>query len=225
MAHMSARARVWARVFAAVVGTAIWTGARSASAQRDGASAIVIAPPRAGSWQLGLRYTWDVQSVPDGAVMGVGGIGLAGGVRVTDRIYLGAVAESESISRMTGGGAPSYDTLRAGGELRYYLHDGAASVARHDWIGLRYGVETYDWGATIGRFADVTLGTDVDLGAVGLGLYLTAGLSRQPSSAFAQPVAGPVTVTFTTGTGPYDADTDVMTTSPYVGFGMSLLFQ
>jgi hypothetical protein len=197
-------------------------------------TADVVASTRAGSLQLGIRYTWDVQSLPDGVVMGVGGIGLTGGFRVTDRIYLGAVGESESITRTTGDGAPDYVTLRVGGEARYYLHDGVASstpdeaswgpVSRHDWIGVRYGMETYDWGATFGSFADATLGTDIELGTVGLGFYLTAGLSRQLSSAFDQPLPGPVTVTFATGLGPYDTQADAtMTTSPYVGFGMSLL--
>jgi hypothetical protein len=175
-----------------------------------------------------VRYPWAVQSVPDGVVVGLGGLGLAIGARVTDRCYVGAAAESESISRVTGaaGDPADYQTLRAGGEARVYFHDGAASwgpAPRHDWIGARYGVETFDRGATMGRFADATLGTDVPLGAVGVTVSISAGFSRQPRAAFGEPARRGPQIFASGAAHPIVVDDTVA--SPYVAFAIGIVVE
>jgi hypothetical protein len=202
---------------------------------RVGASGtgVDVAPPHAGSWTLGFRYPWDVQSIPDGVLIGLGGAGLDLGVRLTDHVYVGATGESEAIVRASGPpDAPSdYDRLRAGGEVRLYFGEDEREQ-QHDWLGARYGIETFDEGATRGRFADLTLGTEVVLGDVAVGLGLTVGASREPPAAFAssaQQAAAKALVlarsAASTAARAAAGAPSPAPTSPYVAFGMTLVFQ
>jgi hypothetical protein len=193
----------------------------------DAATGVVVAAPHAGSWTLGFRYPWDVESVPNGVLLGLGGAGLDLGFRLFDRLYIGGTGESEAIMRVSGppGAKANYDRLRAGGEARLYFHDDDVSMSRA-FLGARYGIETFDEGATVGRFADGTLGFELQLGEVSVGLSITAGISREPLTTFEAGPTQPVktlgdTSSGTSVTGPVATPTH---DNPYVAFGMSLLF-
>jgi hypothetical protein len=180
-----------------------------------------VAGPHAGTWALGVRYPWDVDSGSDGVVVGLGGLGLSIGARVTDRVYAGAAAESESMSRVTSAaGEPAdFERLRVGGELRWYVADGVAPVPRHDWIGLRYGAESLDRGVTFGRFADATLGTELAFGDVGVTVSLSIGVSRGvPAAAAPAMTTGGVLARVARPAAPEGA-----VTTSYVGFAIGLV--
>jgi hypothetical protein len=224
------------RIATLVAPAAMLASAAVAGAEPDRATVIVpgvgVAPPHAGTWTLGIRYPWDVQSLPDGVVIGLGGLGLSFGAHLTPHLYLGACAESEAVTRASGNAASQYDRLRAGGEARLYFHDGTASsppegspwgpVPRHDWLGARYGVETFDQGTHVGRFADATVGTDIVLGAVGVSLYVSAGVSWEQPAAFGDPA--PVVNAFVRSAS-LGAPSGDRTTSPYIAFGMGVVFE
>ena len=204
------------------------------------ASAPLIAVPQAGAVIFGMRFPWDVESLPDGVGVGVGGIGLDLGVRVADRLYLGASADWEAVIDSSGSdyGPGEYNRIRAGGELRYYLHaprssgssgdlDDGAGVATQTWVGLRAGVERYRGDLASGRFADLTIGDDFWFGPVGMALYLSAGAGDDPASAFgSQDPSTSATPDVLSGSGgPAPAQPAApTTTSPYLTFGMSILF-
>jgi hypothetical protein len=191
-----------------------------------------VAPPHAGSWTLGFRYPWDLQSLPDGIAYGTGGIGIAVGARITDRVYVGVSADVVAITREfdRAGGPKSYDRFRAGVEARWYFHDGLAfaspgeepwSAPRYDWLGVRWGEEARDDSAVTGRFAELSLGTDISYGTIGMGVALSAGVSREPVA-----LSGAATPIFEAiGAAPSAAHAPAQANSPYVGFALSLLFQ
>jgi len=209
--------------------------ALSGTGAADDPPAAHVAPPHAGSWTLGFRYPWDVQRTPDGVAIGTGGVGIAIGARVADRIYLGVSADAVAITRdpPRAGEPTTYDRLRAGLEARWYFHDDFAFAApgeeawiapRHDWLGVRWGAEAEDDSAQLGRFAEVALGTDISYGTVGMGVSLAAGVSRSPSTPLTAATMLDVqgSAGAARGPGPPPA---AAATSPYVGFTLALLFQ
>ena len=199
----------------------------------DDPPAAHVAPPHAGSWTLGFRYPWDVQRTPDGVAIGTGGVGIAIGARVTDRIYLGVSADAVAITREPphSGEPATYDRLRAGLEARWYFHDGLAFAApgeeawmapRHDWLGVRWGAEAEDDSAQLGRFAEAALGTDISYGTIGMAVSLAAGVSRSPGA----PIGAATMLDVQGGAARAPGAPPVSAaTSPYVGFTLALLFQ
>jgi len=215
------------------------------------ASALGLTPPasRAGTWTVGIRFPWDGESLPNGAAFGVGGVGVDIGMHVSDTWYLGGSADWEAVLSTAGdaeSGPGEYNRFRAGGEARYYFHEGTAAanvndaawtpIPRHNYLGVRGGIETFDGGTTEGKFADVTLGTEMTTSVIGMGMYISAGLSLEPASLFdstpsssSSPTASTANVDLArdmTGSPGAAAtpSTSGSTMSPYVTLGMSMLF-
>jgi hypothetical protein len=129
-----------------------------------------------------------------------------------------------------------WNRLRLGGEARYYLGDGTASlsvndgpdipVPRHNWIGIRAGTESIDEFAHRGEFADLTFGWDADLGRTAFGMTLTAGVSVEPSSVFPGNAQNdPADINWDgNSTGAGQQPTPATYVSPYIAVGIHLQF-
>ena len=171
--------------------------------------ALVLVPAIAhaddGDAQVALRFPFDVYANGRGVQIGMIGIGGDLGGRVSDALYLGVTGDYQLVIDGRTGDDPRgmhgpdvRHRLRAGVEGRWYFAEGLATVTsggcdcgcapvestvmRRAWLGVRGGVETFDR-ATIGRFADVTLGMDYQLTTNQLGMYVSAGVSREPGDA------------------------------------------
>jgi hypothetical protein len=207
-----------------------WVISRSSSAEATAPDA-----PASG-WTWGLRVPWNVQFTPHNISMGAIGLTLDVGKRFAGSSwYLGGSAEWEAEVDMTPpdsvDGPAGWNRLRLGGEARYYLGDGTASVSvndgpeipvpRHDWIGLRAGTESIDEFAHRGEFADLTYGWDADVG-IGIGMTLTAGVSVEPSSVFPGNAANdPGNIDFQ---GKQIESQPATYVSPYLAMGIHLQF-
>ncbi|HTR55446.1 MAG TPA: hypothetical protein VMJ10_32430 [Kofleriaceae bacterium] len=206
-------------------GVASAAHAQSVTMFAPGAQPAAAPPARgAGTWSLGLRVPMYFIGTPRGTGWGAFGLGVDLGKRLTDRWYLGASVDDEMEVNM--GGDPAFNNLsreRLGVETRYRFHDGTAlvcdddddncgSVPRHDWLGMRAGVERMN-GETLGAFGEATLGMDAGGGSTALGMYFTLGLSIEPASFFTDPpdetACDPIVPAPLTGTA----------WMPYVGFG------
>jgi hypothetical protein len=161
-----------------------------------------VASPHPTGLQLGMRTPWDVTIAPNHIGLGVVGFGIDLGERVTDRVYLGVMTDYEMVMHVGDADPGIENRLRGGIEARYYFHEGTATlgggpsgdcgcygepitVPRYDWVGLRFGEETVDEFSKRGTFADISLGTDAQIGASQLGAYLSAGISLEPAAAYA----------------------------------------
>lgn len=206
-------------------------------------AAIASVGPADGAWTWGLRVPWNVQFTPHNISMGAIGATLDVGKHLArSRWYLGGSAEVElEVDMMPPDstaldGPAAWARLRLGGEARYYLGDGTASVSvndgpeipvpRHDWIGLRAGAESIDELAHVGQFADLTYGWDADLGGTAVGMTLTGGVSRDPSAAFPGNAQNDPAATDWQGNPTAEAmqPTPAMYVAPYIAMGIHLQF-
>lgn len=168
--------------------------------------------------QLGMRFPWEL-TLQDHTGIGVLGLGLDLGERVTDRLYLGVSADYMFRIQLTTDDDPLISRFRGGVEARYVFHEGTATmgggggdcccnpytegteVPRYDWIGARFGATTVDGFGSYGRFGELELGTDMQGGNVQLGGYLAVGYE---SDAIAPTTAARSTTTpATTDDGEY----------------------
>ncbi|HEX4418454.1 MAG TPA: hypothetical protein VH165_11170 [Kofleriaceae bacterium] len=200
--------------------------------------------PHAGAWSFEMTIPIDA-TFASSTVIGVGGLGLGLGKRLTDAWYLGGTAELEGLVA-TGDldGAPLL-RLRGGAEARYIFHQGtgtasvndgpAFEVPRYDWIGARAGLESLDGGTTRGGYADLSLGTDMWIGSTQLGIYLSAGIAIEPLHAYGTPstTGDPTFRTGPTGggnaidggaTAAPATDDSSLTTATYLTFGWRIAF-
>ena len=192
---------------------------------------VRVAPPHAGTWTLGVRYPWGAQSIPDGFLIGLGGLELDAGLHVTEHLYAGASGESVAMTRVSDEkDVPNaYGRLRAGGEARVYLYEDAET---RDWLGVRYGVESFDEGTTIGRFADVTIASELVVSGVGVAIGITGGVSREPARAFGDPAAAQSRAAFAFARAASasesvsaPADQNASKTCPYVALAIGVVFE
>ncbi len=204
-------------------------GVSTAHAQTATAPTATAAEPSRNALAIDLTFPWDATALKGANAWGLGGVGFAVGARAGRRWYLGGVAEIEAVmytGAATADNPAGINTVgreRLGGEVRYYLDDRTTSpsfFSHERWIGLRYGAETVDSRATVGRFADVTLGHDSVLGAMRMGLYVSAGLSFETATAYdgtPDPTPTARVDLAVTAAGPVQA-------SPYLALGMRLGF-
>jgi hypothetical protein len=181
---------------------------------------------------LGFDITipWDTTVVHGAHAIGLAGLGVAVGARITPRWYVGGTADGEMLMVFAPSSASNpagLDTIgreRLGGEIRYTFEDAASPVlpsfGHRKWIGLRGGIETVDSATTFGRFADVTLGRDSQLAGVALGIYVSLGVSFEAAGAYtatttSMPPATPAVAS--NASAPLEA-------SPYLALGMRLGF-
>jgi opacity protein-like surface antigen len=151
--------------------------------------------PHAGSWSFEVNLPVDATFAPNQTLIGVGGVELGLGQRLTDRWYLGVTGGIEGLvgTNFEATNTPSM-RLRGGVEARYTFHQGSGTVSvndgpefgvpRYDWIGANAGLESLDGGTTHGEYAELTLGSDVWLGRTQVGMYLKAGVSIEPNGAY-----------------------------------------
>ncbi len=186
-----------------VAATSIATPAFADAPGAPAAAPVADPGPHPTGLQVGLRFPWDVTITPNVVGIGMMGLGLDLGERVTDRLYLGVATEDEMIMNISSATASGLDNrFRAGVEARYIFHTGTSMVGggssgdcccysepvevpRYDWVGLRFGEESLGDFATRGTFADVSIGTDAQMGSGQLGAYVSAGISSEPASAYA----------------------------------------
>ncbi len=151
--------------------------------------------PHAGAWSLELSLPFDVTFGNGPTLMGVGGLGVGVGKRVSDNWYLGGTFDFEEEVNMTGENGPDgFFRMRAGGEARYIFNRGtgeasvncgpAFAVPRTDWIAFRTGAETLDEGTSYGTYGDVSIGTDFWLGSTQFSMYLQGGASIEPTATY-----------------------------------------
>ena len=206
----------------------------------DPAATYAPAPdaPHAGAWSFELSVPVDVTLAPNQTLIGVGGLGLGLGKRVTDDWYLGVTGDIEGLvaTNFEASNAPSM-RLRGGAEARYIFHQGsgtasindgpAFAVPRYDWVGARAGVESLDGGTTRGAYAELSLGTDMWLGTTQIGMYLSAGASVEPTAAYGTPSMTGDAATGTAGLGaeaPPAQDSSSTTVAKYFTLGWRLAF-
>ncbi|HUJ57741.1 MAG TPA: hypothetical protein VLX92_04600 [Kofleriaceae bacterium] len=176
--------------------------------------AWTLAPARAAPGQprglfVGFRMPWDFAAGGGNLTVGMAGLGVDLGKRVGARGYLGISAEDELMMNIKTDRTDYADDdptklinrIRLGLEVRDYFHEGQASVRvncgpetpvpRHDWVGARVGAETLDGLGTVGGFGDVSIGWDAQLGGAQLGMYLSAGVSVEPATAYGTTMPAP----------------------------------
>jgi hypothetical protein len=157
---------------------------------------VAVAPAPAHRSVLGFDVTipWDTTVVHGAHALGLAGLGVAVGARVTPRWYVGGTADGELLmvfaptTATNPAGLATIGRERLGAELRYTFEDAAspvlASFGHRKWVGLRGGIETVDNATTYGRFADITLGRDSQLGGLALGIYVSLGVSFEAAGAY-----------------------------------------
>ncbi len=145
----------------------------------------------AGAMPIELYMPWDGEFIGGQALVGMGGLGVGLGARLTPNWYLGGTADAEAVMSTNDSGGMS-GRIRAGAEARYIFGHGAGvgtvndgpefGVDRYTWIGMRAGVETLDEFTSRGAYADVSLGTAFALGHTQIGMYASVGLAVEPDS-------------------------------------------
>ena len=207
-----------------------------ADPETDVPSADSAPGPHAGAWSLELAIPIDVTFGSGPTLIGVGGLELGVGKRLTDNWYLGATGDFEGLvdTDVFAASSPSI-RLRAGGEARYIFNTGTGSasvndgpefaVPRTDWIAARVGAETLDEGSSYGTYGDVSIGTDFWLGHTQIGMYVEAGLSVEPTAAYGTTSSSDDDST-TTGTAAIaqPAQPGATTTEKYIGLGWRFAF-
>ena len=138
---------------------------------------------------------WDDTIAAGSDWIGMAGLGIGFGTRVTPSWYFGVTGDWELM--MNAGDASDLDRFRAGVEARYTFGQSTASASvncgpptptpLYYWLAARAGGETLDMGTTHGEYADLSLGADIALGQTQIGMYVSAGLSVEPTSAYALP--------------------------------------
>ncbi len=192
--------------------------------------AVSVAPApvdHTGAWSLDIRFPWDVTLLDGSTGIGVGGIGVGGGVRATEHLYLGGAADFEAVlvsggQSATSPGVASLDRLRAGAEVRYYSSDNTTPSAfggHQSWVGMRGGVETVDGDKTSGHFVELAVGRDGVIGSMLMGVYVSTGLSFERASAYQQ------STTSTPGIAAEMVDASPTLHSAFFTLGMRLGFQ
>jgi hypothetical protein len=162
----------------------------------------------AGSWPVELYMPWEGTFAADNVWIGMVGVGVGVGNRITPNWYLGVTADYELLAGIEGGDAdgpavPDLNRFRGGLETRYVFNHGSSvgtvncgpafHLPRYDWIGARAGVETLDGGTTHGEYGELSIGSAFALGRTQLGMYLAAGLSAEPVQAYGVAPASEVT--------------------------------
>jgi hypothetical protein len=190
--------------------------------------------PHAGSWSLELSLPFDVTFGNGPTLMGVGGLGIGLGKRVSDNWSLGGTFDFEEEVNMTGENGPDgFFRMRAGGEARYIFNRGtgeasvncgpAFPVPRTDWIAFRTGAETLDEGTSFGTYGDVSIGTDFWLGSTQLSMYLQGGASIEPTATYSGGSSTPSDDS-PRSTQPQTQPTSGNTTAGYFGMGFRFAF-
>jgi hypothetical protein len=215
-------------------------------------TALLALSAGAAHADVDVRIPFDMSGAHNFMGMGLAGLGLDVGERVSSDVYVGAQADYELVLDV-GAKDPSVTPsalhrLRAGGELRYYVADGLAEVTsggcdcgcppttaivqRRVWLGVAGGLETIDQGATSGRYGTATIGFDFSApGGSGTryGFYLSAELSEEPSLSIPSVAAGDWDPLASLNSPTHSATTNVptsddTTTSVGVAIGMRIGF-
>jgi hypothetical protein len=170
----------------------------SVSADQAELAGVLTPPlPSVGSWSCAMGFPLEAAFGDSHALFGFG-VSLDLSNRVTDRVYVGGSAELGLVlNARTDDDSPADPMLvrgRLGVDARFNFQDGTSTImrryapafelARRDWIGARAGLETLDFGSTIGQFAELSLGMDRQLGNTQVGPYISAGLSFEPARAY-----------------------------------------
>jgi hypothetical protein len=128
------------------------------------------------------------------------GVDLGVGSRLSRSWYLGGVFTWEQSMGVATAGL--FQTARVGGEARYVVNQGTASVSindgpafpvpRYDWLGLRAGAEAVGGWRPTGAFAELAFGTDAWLANwLQLGVVFAAGVSVEPRGTYGAAEAVP----------------------------------
>jgi hypothetical protein len=168
--------------------------------QQSAASPFGDSKLHAGSWPVEVYMPWDGTFAEDRVWIGMVGVGVGLGNRITPDWYLGVTADYEMLMGAEGGNwdapinVPDLNRLRGGVESRYIFNQGSGvgtvndgpefGVPRYDWIGARAGFETLDGGTTHGEYGELSIGSAFAMGRMQLGMYLAAGLSVEPVQAY-----------------------------------------
>ncbi len=186
------------------------------------ASPLGDSRPRTGL-SFETYFAWDGASGPGMTLIGVGGMGVGLGDRVTPHLYLGVTADFESEITSTVESPAEGMRLRAGGEVRYIIgdHTAATMFARTSYVALRGGLESL--GGQSGRYADITLGVDWWLGQFWMGGYISAGASVDPMTSYVAAAPGSSTrftpdATAPSSSGPASVVAPVVTLGKKFGF-------
>jgi hypothetical protein len=186
----------------------------------------------AGSWPVELYMPWDGTFAADNVWVGMVGVGVGLGNRITPDWYLGVTADYELLAGVEAGNGdvidvPDLSRFRGGLETRYVFNHGTSvatvndgpdfRLPRYDWIGARAGFETLDGGTTHGEYGELSIGSSFALGRTQLGLYLAAGLSVEPDRAYGLAPAADTTGIAKTVTPP---DSSPSAIGKYVTLGM-----
>jgi hypothetical protein len=218
----------------------LWRLTPASAAEPSTEVASTAAPddggPHAGNWSFEVNLPVDAMFAPNQTLIGVGGVELGLGQRLTDRWYLGVTGGVEGLvgTNFEATNTPSM-RLRGGVEARYIFHQGSGTasvndgpafgVPRYDWIGANAGLESLDGGTTHGEYAELSLGSDMWLGRAQVGMYLKAGVSVEPTGAYG---SVPMSDDGTTGTAGLAAEAppaqDASTMATYVALGWRLAF-
>lgn len=193
-----------------------------------------LAPPlpAVGSWTLDLRTPIDVAHADQVTTVDVMGLGFDLDNRISEHGYLGLSTEAALLMKIE---TPPDDRdpvlvrLRGGVDARYVFHEGTSTVVPHcgpmfdvpsrAWLGARAGVETLDQGDHLGKFAELSLGWERQLGHVLVGPYLAVGVEDEPLAAYgdlapAMPLPGTIAAATADPTDPV--------VSTYVALGMRI---
>jgi hypothetical protein len=200
------------------------------------AQAATTDGPKAGSLSFELSLPFDVTFGNGPTLMGVGGLGVGLGKRVSDNWYLGGTADVEEEVNMSGGGngPDGFLRLRAGGEARYVFNHGTGEasvncgpefpVPRTDWVAFRAGAETLDEGTSYGTYGDVSIGTDFWLGSTQFSMYLQGGASIEPTATYEGSTSTTTDDSFAHQTQPQTTPASGNTTAGYFGMGFRFAF-
>lgn len=218
-----------------VVGIAIALAAATASAQPAGGDEpetvslplppVLVTPPdparpRAGTLSFDLEIPMDMTFAGSTTWLGGGGLELGAAYRLTDRLSVGVTGTFEGVVPVGASPGSSPEPamrLRAGGLARYFVHLGPMGGV---WLGARGGYETLDGGSTRGTYADVSVGIDWWAFVMQTGLYVAAGVSVEPASAYGASSTDAIART----SGPPPASAPAAIDAPYVVFGWHLAF-
>ena len=189
--------------------------------------------PKAGSLSFELSLPFDVTFGNGPTLMGVGGLGVGLGKRVSDNWYLGGTADLEQEVNMSGDGPDGFLRIRAGGEARYVFNHGTGEasvncgpefpVPRTDWVAFRAGAETLDEGTSYGTYGDVSIGTDFWLGSTQFSMYLQGGASIEPTATY-QGGTSTTSDDSSRSTQPQTSPASGNTTAGYFGMGFRFAF-
>ncbi|HEY1817243.1 MAG TPA: hypothetical protein VGG74_33080 [Kofleriaceae bacterium] len=206
-----------------------------ASTTEASADSASDAGPHAGSWSLELDMPIDATFASGSALMGVGGVEVGIGKRLSDHWYVGGTGGVEMLVGMSDYNNAPGKRLRAGGEARYIFGTGTGSASVNcgpsfpvpitGWLQARAGAETLNGGSSFGTYGDLAIGMNWWLGHMQVGMYLQAGMSIEPTSAYGTPAA--TDDDGTTGTAAIaepPSSTGGNTTATYVGLGWRIAF-